>query len=179
MLGFRYVICVISFRIARHEEGGNDEDEKSQGEQTTFLREVLYIYIYTRLSSSLSLFVPRTLLLRRRARRAIICAQHRCHCYRRCRFSRSLLPSRAMTIPLLSIVPAGRRRRRLRRLLLRRRRRRDVSARLYLLLLPSPHPPSRVVLFTVLVAREIAGASAKLKRSCTLRYTRLPSRVPT
>lgn len=178
MLGFRYVICVISFRIARHEEGGNDEDEKSQGEQTTFLREVLYIDIdiYTRLSS-LSLFVPRTLLLRRRARRAIICAQHRCHCYRRCRFSRSLLPSRAMTIPLLSIVPAGRRRRL--RLLRRRRRRRDVSARLYLLLLPSPHPPSRVVLFTVLVAREIAGASAKLKRSCTLRYTRLPSRVPT
>lgn len=57
MLGFRYVICVISFRIARHEEGGNDEDEKSQGEQTTFLREVLYIDIdiYTRLSS-LSLF---------------------------------------------------------------------------------------------------------------------------
>lgn len=141
--------------------------------------ERFYVYIYTRLSSSLSLFVPRTLLLRRRARRAIICAQHRCHCYRRCRFSRSLLPSRAMTIPLLSIVPAGRRRRRLRRLLLRRRRRRDVSARLYLLLLPSPHPPSRVVLFTVLVAREIAGASAKLKRSCTLRYTRLPSRVPT
>lgn len=92
----------------------------------------------------------------RKGRRAIICAQRPVSLLSSSSpLSRSLLPSRAMTIPLLSIVPAG-----------RRSRAASLSSSFASLILFA-RPPS-AVLFTVLVAREIAGASTKLKRSCTL-----------